>query len=113
MALQLLQHDPNALQTIRNELNYIERLHGANYFAHLGEAKYLDAVVYEAVRLCPPFCGGMWITRRTVELEGDGLQVPTGTNVIFADVTTRPFDLEHAWGKKAQDLVHAYPTRQL
>jgi len=33
--------------------------------------------------------------------------------VIFAGVTTRPFDLEHVYGKKAQDLFHDYPCRQL
>ena len=32
MALHLFQHDSNALQTVRNELNYIERQYGTNFF---------------------------------------------------------------------------------
>jgi len=139
MALHLLQRDPNALQSVRNELNHIENLinmdsriglwtqdeeeDGNNYratesvnkkfFMKLSEAKYLDAVIYEAIRLCPPFCGGMWKTAKTVELDGDKLQVPAGTNVLFSSVTTRPFDLEYVWGRNAKDFVESYPCRHL
>lgn len=112
MALNLLSLDHNALAQVQDEIDYLEGLHGKDKLFTprvLGKMTTVDALLWEAIRLCPPFCGGMKVTTETVVLEEDGVQIPKNANVIFCQPTDRPFDLSEAMGKKPQDLTLLYP----
>ena len=112
MALNLLSLDHSALAQVQEEIDYLAGLHGKDKLFTprvLGEMTAVDALLWEAIRLCPPFCGGMKITTETVVLEEDGVQIPKNANVLFCQPTDRPFDMTEAWGKKPQDLTLLYP----
>lgn len=113
MALNLLSLDHTALSQVQEEIDYLVGLHGKDKLYTprvLGKMTAVDALLWEAIRLCPPFCGGMKVTTETVVLEEDGVQIPKNANVIFCQPTDRPFDLTEAWGKKPQDLTLLYPN---
>lgn len=112
MALNLLSLDNSALVQVQGEIDYLAGLHGKDKLFTprvLGKMTAVDALLWEAIRLCPPFCGGMKVTTETVVLPDDGVQIPKNANVIFCQPTDRPFDLSEAWGKKPQDLTLLYP----
>jgi cytochrome P450 len=112
MALNLLSLDHHALAQVQDEIDHLVGLHGKDKLFTprvLGRMRTVDALIWEAIRLCPPFCGGMKVTTETVVLEADGIQIPKNANVIFCQPTDRPFDLAEAMGKKPQDLTLLYP----
>jgi len=112
MALNLLSLDHFALSQVQDEIDYLAGLYGKDKLFTprvLGKMTNIDALLWEAIRLCPPFCGGMKVTTETVVLEEDGVQIPKNANVIFCQPTDRPFDLSEAMGKKPQDLTLLYP----
>ncbi len=114
--LYFFQNDQDAFRTIRKELDQLFDLYGWRAIfspTALTEMHYLDAIIYEAIRLCPQFCGGLWQSTKTVEFKKDGLQIPAGTHVLFSDASLESFNLESAWGKLPQNLGETYPNEDL
>ncbi len=113
MALNLLSLNHNALALVQEEIHFLVGLYGKDKLfipRVLGKMATVDALLWEAIRLCPPFCGGMKVTTETVVLEEDGVQIPKNANVFFCQPTDQPFDLAEAMGKKPQDLTLLYPN---
>jgi hypothetical protein len=79
----------------------------------LGKMQYLDALIYEAIRLSPPFLGGLEVTTETVELEKDQIQIPKDSNVFVCQQPDHRFDIRQALGKRPEQLRHDYPSRDL
>mmetsp|Transcript_16704 Transcript_16704/g.28331 ORF Transcript_16704/g.28331 Transcript_16704/m.28331 type:complete len:446 (-) Transcript_16704:473-1810(-) len=116
MALNLLALDEMACQRIQQELDELAGVHGKDRLFTPGvlcKMELLDALLYEAIRLCPQFLGGMKILTETVEMEDTGVQIPKDTNVIFCQPTDKDFDLSASRGKKPEDLGFSYPCTEL
>jgi cytochrome P450 len=116
MALNLLALDHSALKQVEDELSHLTVLHGNDELFTprvMGQMRYLDALIWESIRLCPPFLGGMKVLSETVELPDDGVQIPKNANVIFCNPTEGNFDLSEAWGKRPQELTFLYPCREV
>jgi len=116
MALNLLALDPTACVRIQQELDSLEGLHGRESLFEpevMDGMVYLDALLYEAIRLCPPFLGGLKLTSNTVDLPDAGVQIPKNTNVIFCQPTEESFNLSRAVGEKPQNLAKQYPCPEL
>jgi hypothetical protein len=107
MALNLLALDESACVRVQQELDGLISLHGReDLFTPkvMSKMKVLDGLLYEAIRLCPPFLGGLKRTTKTIELIDEGLQIPKNTALFFCQPTEGGFDLSKAIGKKPQDL---------
>jgi hypothetical protein len=105
MALNLLSTDTEACGLVQREIDSLEMKHGqANLFTPwvLGKMVYLDALLYEAIRLCPAFLGGMKTTTATVELKETGVQIPKNSDVIFCQPTDMRFNIHQALGRKSR-----------
>lgn len=116
MVLNLLSLEPSACNRVQQELDLLTSIHGKKSIFTpqvLNQMKMLDAVLYEAIRLCPPFLGGMKVTSETVELNDCGIQIPKNTNVIFCRSTDEPFNLSKAIGKKPEELGFCHPCPEL
>lgn len=116
MALNLLALEESACIRVQQELDELISLHGrGNLFTPqvMAEMKVLDALLYEAIRLCPPFLGGMKTTTKTIELVDLGLQIPKNSHVIFCQPTEEGFNLSKAIGKKPETLGNCYPSPEL
>jgi Cytochrome P450 len=116
MALNLLALDESALKQVEGELNHLTVLHGKDgLFTSqvMGQMRYLDALIWESIRLCPPFLGGMKVLSETIEFPDDGVQIPKNANVIFCHPTERNFDLSEAWGKMPQKLAFSHPCPEM
>jgi hypothetical protein len=116
MALNLLALEESACIRVQQELDELISLHGReNMFTPMvmAEMKVLDALLYEAIRLCPPFLGGMKTTTKTIELEELGLQIPKNCHIIFSQPTGEGFNLSRAIGTKPENLGKQYPSPEL
>ena len=116
MALHLLSRDEEACELVQEEIDYLISWFGREELFTppvLGEMKYLDALLYEAIRLCPPFLGGLKVTSETVVLERDGIQIPKNSHVFFCQPTEQKFDIMNAVGKRPEDLGKTYPSIDL
>ena len=116
MALKLISLDEEACELVLDEMDYLISRFGADGLLSkeaLGSMNYLDALLYEAIRLCPPFLGGLKVTSETVVLDDDGIQIPKDSHVFFCQPTDRVFDIQRALGKRPEDLGRAYPSIEL
>ena len=116
MVLNLLSLDQSVCNLVQQELDHLISLHGKEALfspAVLNQMTTVDAVLYEAIRLCPPFLGGMKVTSETIELPDCGLQIPKNTNVLFCQSTDEPFDISKAMGKKPEELGACHPCPEL
>ena len=114
MALLLLSRDPKIYAEIRNEIDDLES-HGTDimFEDHIfSRLVHLDAIVFEAIRLCPQFCGGLWKVNSTVEMENDEVQIPSASRIIV-NAEEDPFDVTDAIGKLPQYLGESYPNKYL
>lgn len=115
-ALHLLATDQDAMIRIQQEINFLLAKYGSCDIFHtnaLSEMVVVDALIHEAIRLTPPFCGGVHKLKETVALQEEGLQLPAGISVIFSACTNGAFNLESAIGKNPSNLGHSYPTSAL
>lgn len=116
MGLHLLAFDHDVCEKVHIELKHIIDENGIdNIFSSssLSQMKHLDALLYEAIRLCPPFLGGMRKLNETIELEASGVQIPAGTDLIFSKPTEEDFSIANGWDKKPQDLGSDYPNQEI
>lgn len=116
MALNLLSTDTEACGLVQTEIDCLVMKHGqASLFTPcvLGKMVYLDALLYEAIRLCPAFLGGMKTTTTTVELKETGVQIPKNSDVIFCQPTDMRFNIHQALGRKPEGLGRMYPCVEL
>jgi cytochrome P450 len=116
MALNLLSTDKEARDLVQEEIDCLELEYGReNLFTRtlLAKMPYLDGLLYEAIRLCPAFLGGMKQTTESVELTDAGVQIPKNSNVIFCQPSDMKFDIHHACGRKPEDMGKRYPTVEL
>ena len=111
MALNLLSTEEQACRCVQAELDLLEKTYGKDRLFTsfvLAKMEKLDALIYEAIRLCPEFLGGMKYTNQTVEF--GGLQIPRNTNVIFCQPTDQNFDLGNGRGKRPEEMGMEYPS---
>lgn len=116
MALSLIAADAEVLSIVQNEIDYIEQTYGKDDVfspGALSRMKYLDALLYEAIRLCPPNLGGMKKTTETIELKDAGVQIPKDSNIFFCRPTDMNFDIHKALGKRPENLGRLYPCLEL
>ena len=115
MALHLLSTDREACQLVQSELDDLEDEFGGDLFSKqaLGRMNYLDALLYESIRLTPPFLGGLKSTTETVELEDAGVQVSKGSHIFFCQATDVKFDIHKALGQRPEMLGSLYPCVEL
>ena len=116
MALSLIAADAETLALVQQELDDLERSYGKGDLfspSALGRMKYLDALLHEAIRLCPPNLGGMKKTTETIELKDIGVQIPKDTNIFFCRPHDMKFDIHSAVGKKPENLGRLYPCVEL
>jgi cytochrome P450 len=116
MALNLISSNEEALVMVQDELDYLVQIYGREQLFTpivLARMKHLDALLFEAIRLCPPFLGGMKVTQETVVFEELDLQVPKNCNVFFCQPTNENFDLANAVGKRPEMLGFQYPCVEL
>ncbi|GAX20222.1 hypothetical protein FisN_12Hh069 [Fistulifera solaris] len=115
MAMTLLAWDETALGVIQEELDVLELEYGGELFspAALERMKYLDALIYESIRLIPPFLGGLKSTTETVILKDTGVQIPKGSHIFFCQPSRQEFDLLAAVGKRPECLGQKYPCIEL
>jgi hypothetical protein len=111
MALNLLSTEEQACLLVQAELDLLEKTYGKDRLFTsfvLAKMEKLDALIYEAIRLCPSFLGGMKYTNQTVEV--GGLQIPQNTNVIFCQPTDQKFDLDSGKQKLPEEMGMEYPS---
>ena len=116
LAITLLRNESSAFSKVQSELDNILKNYDVNdLFTDevMKEMRYLDALIYEAIRICPPFCGGFWKTTNTVLMSKDLLQIPSGTNILLTESSPHPFDLEGALGTSPHRLGESYPNQAL
>jgi hypothetical protein len=116
MALNLLSTDKEACRLVQEELDVLEREHGHTALfspAVLGRMRYLDALLYEAIRLTPANLGGMKMTTQTVEFADLGVQIPKNSHILFCQASNMKFDIEKALGHKPELLGSRYPCVEL
>ena len=115
MALHLLSYDRDACGLVQLEIDELEAEFGSDLYSPeaLKCMKYLDALIYESIRLTPPFLGGLKQTTETVELHDAGVQVPKGSHVFFCQPSVTSFDIHSAVGKRPENLGKRYPCLEL
>lgn len=116
MALALLAANRDACTLVQEELDDLVQKHGRDklFRAHvMDKMKYVDALLYEAIRLCPSFLAGLKKTTTTIELSELGVQLPKNTHIFFCEPTNMVFDLAKAYGYKPEELGNMYPTVEL
>jgi cytochrome P450 len=114
MALNLLSMDEEAGWAVQEEVDNLVNQYGKDRLFTsfvLGKMDKMDALIYEAIRLCPQFFGGMKVVKQTVEV--GGFQIPKNTNVIFCNPTEDKFDLDSALGKRPEAMGMNYPSVEL
>ena len=114
MALNLLSMDEDSCRAVQSEVDRLEKQYGRDRLFTsfvLEKMEKIDALIYEAVRLCPEFLGGMKVVKETVEV--GGLQIPKNSNVIFCNPTEEKFDLNAAVGKRPEAMGMNYPSTEL
>uniref|UniRef100_A0A7S3PZF2 Cytochrome P450 n=1 Tax=Chaetoceros debilis TaxID=122233 RepID=A0A7S3PZF2_9STRA len=118
-ALHLLQNDQAMLHSIRNEIQLLQDCFGENgIFSEgaLSQMGLLDGLIFDAIKVSPPFFGGMWQTSNTVELKDDMVQVPKRSNVLLMSCSSRRDDISDVNlhnGKKPQRIGENYPNLNL
>ncbi len=117
MALHLLELDSKIFDVIREEVLQLDLESETSELyseTSLSQMYLLNALIYEAIRLSPPFCGAMWQLSKTVSLKGnDRVQVPKTSHVLLANASEEPFDLYKALGKNPFELGKEYPNPKL
>jgi hypothetical protein len=79
----------------------------------MSKMAYLDALLYEAIRLSPSFLAGLKKTTATIELKDVGVQLPKNTHIFFCEPTQPVFNISKAYGQKPEDLGSRYPSVEL
>lgn len=116
MALVLLATDTHACQLVHEELDDLILDYGRDDLFQpsvLGKMRYLDALLYEAIRLSPSFLAGLKKTTETIELKEMGLQLPKNTHIFFCEPTASVFNISKAYGRKPEELGKQYPCVEL
>jgi hypothetical protein len=116
MALALLAAHSDACRLVHEELDDLVSMYGRDDLFQprvMGEMKYLDALLYEAIRLSPSFLAGLKKTTSTIELKEVGVQLPKNTHIFFCEPTQPVFNISKAYGKKPEDLGSRYPSVEL
>jgi cytochrome P450 len=116
MALHLVSFSHAACSLVQREIDLLEAEFGYDALftpSVLHRMQYLDSLLYEAIRLCPPFLGGLKKTTKTIEFEDAGVQLPKDSYVFFCQPTDVDFDIFNSFGKKPQDLGRQYPSPDL
>ncbi len=115
MALLLMQQNSAVFLKVRDEIDKAATLSGPQRLFHessLSRMTHLDALIFEAIRLCPPFCGGLWTINKTVLFDGDEVQIPASSHVII-DQTENHFNLADAVSMPPHQLGESYPNQYL
>ena len=116
MALSLLASDKEALHLVQEELDTLDAEVGYSALftpAVLRRMKYVDALLYESIRLCPAFLGGLKKTKATIEFTDIGVQLPKNSHIFFCQPTDDDFDIHRALDQKPENLGNMFPCVEL
>eukprot|EP00538_Stauroneis_constricta_P013039 CAMPEP_0119561644 /NCGR_PEP_ID=MMETSP1352-20130426/18256_1 /TAXON_ID=265584 /ORGANISM="Stauroneis constricta, Strain CCMP1120" /LENGTH=612 /DNA_ID=CAMNT_0007609891 /DNA_START=274 /DNA_END=2112 /DNA_ORIENTATION=- len=69
----------------------------------LQSQKHMNALIYEAIRLCPNFLGGLYVTQSTMEL--NNIQIPKDTNIVLCSKNEINFYDALYHNKSPDDIV--------
>jgi hypothetical protein len=114
MALHLLSKHEDACSQVQAEIDYLAGKYHDRLFTPfvLSKMEKLDNLIYEAIRFCPAFMGGVKRTNATVEL--DSVQVPKNSNVLLSNlVEEESFTISYDPPKQPQDMGQFYPSVDL
>lgn len=116
MALNLLAADREADDLVHRELDLLISEFGQDELftpSVLKRMKYMDALIYEAVRLCPAFLGGLKQTTKTIEFKDIGIQLAKNSHIFFSQPTNLKFDIRAAFGRQPEQLGDRFPCVEL
>jgi hypothetical protein len=114
MALHLLSKHEEVCQEVQAEIDRLENKYKDRLFTPfvLAKMEKLDNLIYEAMRFCPTFMGGLKTVNQTVEL--DGFQVPKNATVFLANSHDEDsFTINYDPPKKPEELGMYYPSVDL
>lgn len=114
MALHLLSKHEEACHEVQAEIDRLEHKYKDRLFTPfvLAKMEKLDNLIFEAMRFCPAFMGGLKTVNETVEL--DGIQVPKHSTVFLANShDEESFTIHYDPPKKPEELGMFYPSVDL
>lgn len=115
MALHLLAKHDDAQMTVQAEIDRLERTYGTDRLFTsfvLGKMDKLNNLIYESMRLCPQFLGGLKIINQTVEV--GNVQIPKNSNVIFCNPhDDETFTIDYIPAKRPEEMGIFYPSLEL
>jgi cytochrome P450 len=115
MALSLLSKHKDACREVQAEIDLLEKTYGKDRLFTsfvLGKMEKIDNLIYEAMRFCPQFLGGMKVLNQTIEL-GD-VQIPKNSNVIFCSPHhDDSFTLDYSPRQRPEEMGMIYPSTEL
>jgi len=105
-----LGHGSKCSKVVVEEIDALDSEYGEDLFSPgaLERMKYLDALLYESIRLLSPFLGGLKTTTETVEPENAGVQVPKASHVFFCQASDKKFNIHEAVGQRPELLGDRY-----
>lgn len=114
MALHLLSRHEDACNEVQAEIDMLENKYKDRLFTSfvLAKMEKLDNLIYEAMRFCPAFMGGLKTVNATIEL--DGVQVPKNSTVLLSNpVDDESFTINYDTPRKPEDMGMYYPSVDL
>ena len=114
MALHLLSKHEDACDSVQAEIDHLAHKYADRLFTPfvLSKMEKLDNLIYEAIRFCPAFMGGVKMTNATVEF--DEVQVPKHTTVLLSNlVDEESFTIHYDPPKQPQEMGKFYPSVDL
>ena len=114
MALHLLSKHEDACDQVQAEIDHLAHKYSYRLFTPfvLGKMEKLDNLIYEAIRFCPAFMGGVKMTNATVEF--DEVQVPKNTTVLLSSlVDEESFTINYDPPKQPHEMGILYPSVDL
>lgn len=114
MALHLLSKHEEACHEVQAEIDRLENKYKDRLFTPfvLAKMEKLDNLIFEAMRFCPAFMGGLKTVNQTIEL--DGIQVPKHSTVFLANSHDEDsFTIHYDPPKKPEELGIYYPSVDL
>ncbi len=114
MALHLLSKHEDACNEVQAEIDWLETKYKDRLFTSFVLAKMnkLDNLIFEAMRFCPAFMGGLKTVNETIEL--DGVQVPKNSTVFLSNIHDEDsFTINYDPPKKPEEMGLHYPSVDL
>lgn len=114
MALHLLSRHEDACYEVQTEIDRLASKYKDRLFTSfvLAKMEKLDNLIFEAMRFCPAFMGGLKTVNETIEI--DGVQVPKYSTVLLSNIhDDESFTINYDPPKKPEEMGIHYPSVDL